>query len=83
MNQLSKDDYKLGHKRYYSVETIKQEVVNAGYKIDRIEGLFLKPFTTNQLLSLKLSPRIIESLCLLGKNYPELSLGILLEVSKA
>ena len=83
MYKLSENDYKQGHKRYYSVETIKQEVVNAGYKIDRIEGLFLKPFTTNQLLSLKLDSRIIESLCLLGANYPELSLGILLEVSKA
>jgi 2-polyprenyl-3-methyl-5-hydroxy-6-metoxy-1,4-benzoquinol methylase len=83
MHKLSDNDYKQGHKRYYSVETIKKEVVNAGYKIDRIEGLFLKPFTTNQLLSLKLDPRIIESLCLLGTNYPELSLGILLEVSKA
>jgi len=83
IHKLSDNDYKQGHKRYYSVETIKKEVVNAGYKIDRIEGLFLKPFTTNQLLSLKLDPKIIESLCLLGTNYPELSLGILLEVSKA
>ena len=46
-----------------------------------MEGIYLKPFTTNQILSLDLDRSIIESLCALGVDYPELSCGLLAEIS--
>lgn len=37
-------------------ERIARYIRRAGFKIDKTEGLFLKPFTTAQLGSLNLSP---------------------------
>lgn len=81
MTVLSDNDNLLGHKRYYTVETLKREIETAGYKLDRMEGIYLKPMTTSQLLSLNLSPEIIRALCQLGINYPELSCGMLAQIS--
>lgn len=79
--QLSDNDRKLGHKRYYSIESIERECKKSGLEIIRVEGLFLKPLTTKQLISLKLSTKVFEALCDVGREYPELCVGLLVEVA--
>lgn len=79
MNELSQNDLVLGHKRYFTVDSLKESMGNAGISIERIEGIYLKPLTTSQILSLNLDRKIIEGLCDIGINYPELSCGILAE----
>ena len=79
MQKLSKHDHLLGHKRYYTVQTIKENMQGQGYVIERIEGIYLKPFTTKQILSLKFDDKIIDALCQIGIDYPELSCSILIE----
>jgi 2-polyprenyl-3-methyl-5-hydroxy-6-metoxy-1,4-benzoquinol methylase len=81
MSALSENDYQLGHKRYYTVASLTSEVAQAGYRIERLEGIYLKPFTTKQIVSLQLDSKIIIALCDLGQHYPELSCGILAEIS--
>lgn len=81
MQALSDHDLLLGHKRYYTVNSLKKDVEEAGYRVTRTEGIYLKPLTTSQMLSLKLDSRIIDALCAVGIDYPELSCGILLELS--
>lgn len=81
MSALSENDHLLGHKRYYTSASLTNEVAQAGYRMDRLEGIYLKPFTTRQIDSLQLDRRIITALCELGVNYPELSCGILTEVA--
>lgn len=81
MQALSDHDLLLGHKRYYTVNSLKKDVEEAGYRVTRTEGIYLKPLTTSQMLSLKLDSRIIDALCTVGIDYPELSCGILLELS--
>lgn len=81
MSALSENDHLLGHKRYYTVASLTSEVAHAGYRMDRLEGIYLKPFTTRQIVSLQLDRRIITALCDLGVKYPELSCGILTEIS--
>ena len=83
MQQLSDHDLLLGHKRYYTAHSLKSDVEKAGYVVKRTEGIYLKPLTTSQMLSLDLDLRIIDALCLLGVDYPELSCGILLELTVA
>ncbi|CAG4903246.1 class I SAM-dependent methyltransferase [Paraburkholderia saeva] len=78
---LSENDHLLGHKRYYTVSSLRAEVTKADCEIDRLEGIYLKPFTTRQLLNLQLDRKIIDGLCAVGIDYPELSCGILAEVS--
>ncbi|MDR7271876.1 SAM-dependent methyltransferase [Pelomonas saccharophila] len=81
MEALSENDLLLGHKRYYTVETLSADVEQVGCQVDRLEGIYLKPLTTRQMVSLNLSPDLIQSLCRLGVDYPELSCGILAEIS--
>lgn len=81
METLSENDFLLGHKRYYTVSSLSAEIAQAGYKIDKMEGIYLKPFTTSQIVSLNLDKKIIHALCEVGVAYPELSCGILAQVS--
>jgi SAM-dependent methyltransferase len=77
MYALSENDVLLGHKRFYNVGSLKIELQTAGYDVQRIEGIYLKPVTTRQLVSLDLDANVIDALCKLGVDYPELSCGIL------
>jgi 2-polyprenyl-3-methyl-5-hydroxy-6-metoxy-1,4-benzoquinol methylase len=81
MSALSENDHLLGHKRYYTVASLTSEVAQAGYQVDRLEGIYMKPFTTKQIVSLQLDRKIVAALCDLGVTYPELSCGILAEIS--
>lgn len=81
MLRLSDADIELGHLRYFTPESLKSLVESCGYEVLSIEGLFLKPFTTSQLLSLELDDAIFEALMEKGIEYPELSTGLLLEAT--
>jgi 2-polyprenyl-3-methyl-5-hydroxy-6-metoxy-1,4-benzoquinol methylase len=78
--ELSDSDIEQGHKRYYTVNSLTQEIMLANLKIERMEGIYLKPLTTKQILSLQLDERTINAMCQLGIGYPELSLGILAQI---
>lgn len=78
---LSENDLQFGHLRYYTLNRLKFEVSQSGYRLDCLEGIYLKPFTTSQIISLQLGRPIISALCELGIDYPELSCGILAGVS--
>lgn len=77
---LSEHDIRCGHKRYYSLTSLENEVDECGLKILLIEGIFLKPITTSQMIQLDLPNEIINGMLEVGKKYPELSLGLLFEV---
>ncbi|GLC94531.1 type 12 methyltransferase [Cupriavidus sp. TA19] len=81
MQQLSEHDFLLGHKRYYTVDSLRDDILEAGYAIKRMEGIYLKPLTTRQMISLNLDEPIIDALCQAAIDYPELSCGILAELS--
>lgn len=81
MQLLSEHDLLLGHKRYYTVESLQKDIRQAGYEVRRLEGIYLKPFTTSQMISLKLDEKVIQALCLAAIDYPELSCGILAELA--
>lgn len=80
MEELSENDILLGHKRYYRVESLCSDLKISGFEIDKIEGIYLKPFTTKQIISLSLDRKIIDALCEVGISYPDLSCGILARV---
>jgi 2-polyprenyl-3-methyl-5-hydroxy-6-metoxy-1,4-benzoquinol methylase len=81
MAALSQNDHLQGHKRYYTVSSLTEEVEQAGYRVVWMEGVYLKPLTTSQMVSLRLDPKIIRALCEVGIGYPELCCGILAEIS--
>lgn len=81
MGEMSQNDRLLGHKRYYTVDTLTEVINRAGCTVERMEGIYLKPFTTSQIVSLGLDKKIIQALCEVGVGYPELSCGILAQIS--
>lgn len=81
MQQLSEHDLLLGHKRYYTVESLQKDIQQAGYVTQRLEGIYLKPLSTSQMISLNLDENVIQALCLAAIAYPELSCGILAELT--
>jgi SAM-dependent methyltransferase len=81
VTKLSENDHLLGHKRYYTVNTLRGDLQQAGYSVTRLEGIYLKPFTTSHIVSLNLDPKVFDALCMLGIDYPELSCGILAEIT--
>jgi len=83
MHHLSDHDRMCGHKRYYTVKSLTEEVRRAGCEIERMEGIYLKPFTTLQMISLNFDQKVINALCTVGVDYPELCCGILAEIRGA
>jgi hypothetical protein len=81
IQKLSEHDHLCGHKRYYTVESLTEEVKHAGYSIERLEGIYLKPFTSSQMISLNFGENIINALCKVGIDYPELCCGILAQLN--
>ena len=79
MMALGQGDLELGHKRLYSTENLTAEMNRAGFRIERKEGIFLKPLTTAQLQSLHLDAHLIQAMCKVGVDYPELSCALLFE----
>ena len=81
MQLLSEHDHICGHQRYYTVKTLSEQIESHGFQIDRLEGIYLKPMSTKQMISLELDQKYIDSLCQLGVSYPELCCGIFVEFS--
>ena len=83
MMSLGQGDLELGHQRVYSCDSLTRELNDAGYSVVRKEGLFLKPFTTTQLLKLDLDDAVTQAMCTVGIDYPELSCALLFEAQAA
>lgn len=80
--KLSNDDLMFGHQRYFTVKTLTDFVHSHNLKITRIEGIFIKPITSQQIRKLELSSEILMGMCKVGIEYPELSNSILMEIKK-
>jgi SAM-dependent methyltransferase len=79
--QLSPSDLKLGHRRYFDLESLVKLVTSSGLTVVNIEGIYLKPFSTGQLKSLRLSPDVVDALCVVGMKYPEISNALYIEAT--
>lgn len=76
---LSDADRALGHRRTFSLETLRSLIENNGLHVAYTEGLLLKPFTTVQVQSLNLSEDIYQAMLHVGIEYPELSVALMVE----
>lgn len=80
MQELSENDHILGHQRYYTVQSLANDIQAAGYSVAMMEGIYLKPLTTSQMISLNFDRNLIDAFCEVGIPYPELCCGILAEI---
>ena len=79
LHSLSPADLQLGHRRYFDPGQLQALVEESGLTITGRAGLMLKPFTSSQLASLRLSPEIWDALNAIAVDWPDLSNGILVE----
>ncbi len=77
---LNENDIKLGHKRQFCLDKLSDCVKKSGYKIINKEGLYLKPLPLSFLKKLDNFEKNLQAMMEIGVNYPDLSVGILLEV---
>ena len=80
---LSQADLDFGHRRYFTVRTLSQLVEASGYSIQKTEGLFLKPITTQQICDLRLPQATLQAMMIVGVDYPELCNSILMQLRPA
>ncbi len=78
--ELGPGDIAMGHKRLFTVDSLEALVEKHGFKVSKMEGIFLKPFTTEQIEALNLPDKILMAMMEEGKDYPELCSGFLAEV---
>ena len=79
MDALGPGDHALGHLRSFNVASLDALLEDCGYRVTSREGIFLKPLMTDQLKSLNLNDDILAGMCAVGRDYPELSAGLLFE----
>lgn len=76
---LSEGDLALGHKRLFTVGSLRALIEGEGLTVRSMEGLFLKPITTDQILKLEMSEAVLQAMMRVGVEYPELCVGIMAE----
>lgn len=81
LSEMSEFDYQCGHKRTFTYESLIELVKKCDLKIARQEGIFLKCMTTQQMIDLRLADSIINAMCEVAIDYPELAASILLELA--
>lgn len=81
MYALSDADRALGHQRYFDVDSLHKLVADAGFRVEKTEGMLIKPFTTGQMSRLDLPPTVWQALQRVARGYPELSNAICVEVT--
>ncbi len=81
LKELSENDIGLGHRRYYDIASFQKECEESGLLVRDIEGIFLKPVTTRQMLKLGFTDQILRAFCETGREYPQLCLSFLAETT--
>lgn len=78
---LSPEDLQLGHKRYFDLDSFTRLIKGCGLNISKVEGNFMKPFTTSQIVSLNLKPEIWRALMEYGIDHPDSCNSIYVEAT--
>ena len=66
---------------YFTLESLLAMVQSEGLEVRKVEGLLLKPITTQQMLDLNLSEAILQGMLKVGVSYPELCNSLLMQAS--
>jgi len=75
VTDLNEQDKKIGHRRVYTIDTLKKDIQKAGLKIRKLGGIFLKPLSNKQIEE-HWDDKMINAFYELGKEYPEIAAEI-------
>lgn len=83
MYELSSADHQLGHQRYYDLESLQQQLRDAGFIPSTPIGLMLKPITQQQMRQLGFSGEIYQALLKVGLELPAIANCLYIEAAPA
>lgn len=78
--ELNDNDIALGHKRQFCTITLKELIEAHNYKVTHVEGIYLKPLPLSILKTLPDFKANLDAMLKVGIDFPELCVGILIEV---
>lgn len=78
---LNATDQLLGHKRNFCLDSLREMIVASGGAITHEEGLYLKPLPLGVLKTLDDFESNLDAMMAVGVDFPELCVGLLVEVS--
>jgi len=73
--ELHQGDLSIGHQRVYDLPTLRGDAVKAGLKITAEGGIYLKPFSNEQMKKVA-DKRTLEAFVELGKKHYQISANI-------
>lgn len=77
---LNANDLALGHKRQFCRDTLRALLEEQGYDISHEEGIYLKPLPLNFLKTLPDFEANLQAMLKVGVDFPDLCVGLLMEV---
>lgn len=80
VHELSEQDHKVGHYRYYDFDTLRDELKDAGFKNIKTEGIVLKPFPNSKMDDL--SEAFCDALFQVGRALPDWGAEIFFRAEK-
>jgi SAM-dependent methyltransferase len=80
---LNANDIALGHQRQYCRDTLTAAVRRAGYRITHEEGIYLKPLPLGVLKTLQDFDANLQAMLKVGVEFPDLCVGLLMELETA
>ncbi len=81
--ELNDNDRSLGHRRQYSLDTLRSELTDHGYTVSHEEGIYLKPLPLGVLKALPDFQENLEAMLRVGIDFPELCVAMLVEAEAA
>ena len=80
---LNANDLALGHQRQYCPDTLRAALHRAGYAVTHEEGIYLKPLPLGVLKTLPDMQANLQAMLRVGIDFPDLCVGLLMEVVPA
>lgn len=81
LEELTPTDLHDGHRRTYTMETLRKDVQAAGLRVVREDGFLFKPLSNSQIETF-FSPEMKEALYKLGFYFPQFCSGLFMEVTR-
>jgi SAM-dependent methyltransferase len=78
--QLNANDHALGHQRQFCRDSLKELLQGEGYRVGWEEGIYLKPLPLGYMQQLPELEENLRAMCEVGVNFPDLCVGLLMEV---
>lgn len=81
--ELNANDHALGHQRQFCRDTLKALLQAEGYRVTWEEGIYLKPLPLGFMQTMPEFEENLQAMCEVGVDFPDLCVGLLMEVQVA